>query len=210
MRPEEKKKNYDNEFYTLYEEADKLLTPYLDYINKAKTIYCPCDSDDSNIVKWLKNNTNCKILYQYKNDFNSEVVREEMYKADIIITNPPFAMKQFRPFFEWLISNNKNFILWAPVNYMYFNDAYIFDYQKSHMHPYRRPNGDIKYAMSRVISNFPVKHNFIPKKQYEDITYLPITSLFYFDKDKYICIGKAKQRDKKDYCRIELKNKKED
>lgn len=47
----------DDEFYTLYEECELIFRPIVkDLMNKK--IHCPADSEDSNIVKWLKENTN--------------------------------------------------------------------------------------------------------------------------------------------------------
>ena len=195
-----------NEFYTLYEEADKFLTPYLDYINKANIIYCPCDSEESNIVKWLKNNCNANILCQHEKDFNSEEIRSEMIKADIIITNPPFQAKHFHPFVEWLLANNKDFILWTPNSGKFFNEVYYFDFQRSNMHPYLNQKGEIKYAMSKVMSTFRVLHNLKPNKEY-DLSYMPYTALWYFNKDGYIYLGKVKQRDPKDYARSAISAK---
>lgn len=200
-------KNF-NEFYTLYEEADKLLTPFLDYILEAKTIYCPADGEESNIVKWLRDNCDATILYNKDKDFNSEEIREEMLRADIIITNPPFAMKQFRPFLTWLVENNKNFIIWGPMYSksmvkIMFNSCYMYDYQRSNMHPYMYKDRTIKYAMSRLYSSYPIKANFKPNRDY-DLSYLPGTALCYYDHDEYECLGKAKQRDPKDFIRYIL------
>lgn len=176
-----------NEFYTLYEEADKFLTPYLEHINKAKIIYCPCDSEESNIVKWLKEHCTAKIEYQHEKDFNSDEVRAEMLKTDIVITNPPFSSKQLNPFVRWLLDNNKDFILWCPNDGRFFNEVYYFDFQKQNMHPYITKQGEVKYAMSRVMSTFRVLHNFKPKKEY-DTSYMPYTALWYFNKDDYMLL----------------------
>ena len=192
-----------NEFYTLYEEADKFLTPYLSYINKAKTIYCPCDSEESNIVKWLKDHCNATILYQHEKDFNSEEIRNEMLKADIIITNPPFAMKILRPFVNFLLDHNKDFILWCPNSGAFFNVAYYFDFQRSNMHPYLNKRGEIKYAMSRLMSSFYVPHGFTPNKEY-DLSCMPYTAVWFFNKNDYECIGKVPSDG---FARVGLKRK---
>lgn len=173
-----------NEFYTLYDEADKFLTPYLEHISKAKTIYCPCDSEESNIIKWLKEHCTAKIEYQHEKDFNSEEIRAKMLKADIIITNPPFSSKAFNPFVRWLLDNKKDFILWSPNNGRFFNEVYYFDFHRGNMHPYLTQRGDIKYAMSKVMSNFRVLHNLTPTKKY-DTSHMPYTAIWYFNKDEY-------------------------
>lgn len=193
-----------NEFYTLYEEADKFLTPYLKFI-EGKKVYCPCDSENSNIVKWLKDH-NIDVNYQYEKDFNSDEVRAEMLKYDVIITNPPFSAKQFKPFVQWILDNNKDCIIWGLNNDCFYNELYYYDFQRSNMHPYLRPDGTIKYAMSKLRSTFKVELPFSRKKDY-DITYMPYTAVWYYDKDKYTGLGRVKQRNPKDYARCALARK---
>lgn len=205
MKPWEKRGGPNfNELYTLYEEADKFLTPYLKYINKAKTIYCPCDSEKSNIVKWLKNNCNANILFQYEKDFNSDEVRAEMLKADIIITNPPFQKKHLNPLVTYLLANNKDFIMWCPNDGAFFNQVYYFDFHRSNTHPYLNSRGEIKGAMSKVMSTFKVLPNFKPRKEY-DLSYMPYTAVWYFNKDEYEFI-KVKSKPG-DYARVALVRK---
>lgn len=196
-----------NELYTLPEEAEKFLEPYKKYL-EGKKIYCPCDSEDSAIVKYLKNNVDCEVFYQYEKDFNSEEIRAEMLKCDVIVTNPPFRMKELRPLVEFILENNLDFILWgsASNSCFYFNIAHQYDFQRANRHSYLNNEGEIKYAPSRLYSSFPVKHEFKMKKDHP-LDYLPYTSLFFFDKDEYEFVGKAKQRDPKDFARYILRKK---
>ena len=100
-----KSKNF-NEFYTLYEEAEIVLRPIFDKF-KDKRICCPCDSDDSNIVKWLKDN-GCDVINFSNLDVNSEEARTIMQECDFVITNPPFSLKIFIPFIKYLIDAKKD------------------------------------------------------------------------------------------------------
>lgn len=196
-----------NELYTLPEEAKKFLDPYRKYL-EGKKIYCPCDSEDSAIVKYLKNNVNCEVFYQWEKDFNSEEIRKEMLKCDVIVTNPPFRMKELRPLVNFILENNLDFIFWGS-NYnatLYFNIAHQYDFQRANQHPYLNSKGEIKYAPSRLYSSFPVKHEFKMRKDHH-LDYLPYTSLFFFDKDDYEFVGRAKQRDPKDFVRFILRKK---
>lgn len=111
-----------NEFYTLYESCELIFRDLLPIINeqtKTKsnklTVCCPCDSEKSNIVKWLQNNTDWNIIYFGDKDVNSEEARAIMLKADVIITNPPFSMDIWIPFMTWLIENKKNFFVFGPI-----------------------------------------------------------------------------------------------
>lgn len=196
-----------NELYTLPEEAEKFLDPYKNYL-EGKKVYCPCDSEESAIVKYLKNNVNCEVFYQYEKDFNSEEIRADMLKCDVIVTNPPFRMKELRPLVEFILENKLDFILWGSTSNarFYFNFAHQYDFKRSTRHPYLNSKGDIKYAPSRLYSSFPVKHEFKMKKDHP-LDYLPYTSLFFFDKDEYELVGPAKQRNPKDFARFILRKK---
>lgn len=111
-----------DEFYTLYESCELIFRDLLPIINeqtKTKnnqlTVCCPCDSEKSNIVKWLQDNTDWNIIYFGDKDVNSEEARDIMLEADVIITNPPFSMRVWRPFMTWLIANTKNFFIFGPI-----------------------------------------------------------------------------------------------
>lgn len=197
-----------NECYTRYEDVNSRLPYYKKYI-EGKKVYCPCDSEESNIVKWLKENVDCEVLYQYEKDFNSEEIRKEMLKCDVIITNPPFEMKHLRPFVNFLIENNLDFILWGSEynGTLYFNYAHAFDSSANGRHIYDTPKGE-KLVFTRIYSSFPVKHSFtIPEEKRHPIDYMPWTQLFFYDKDEYEFVGRAKQRNPKDFVRWILRKK---
>lgn len=116
-------KNGDNyfrrfdEYYTKYEHVEEIFTDYIKkYELKDKIIYCPCDSEQSNFVIWLKEH---KDEYQYKeliytcDDYNTHL---ELFEyCDIIITNPPFSKlcKEFIPILNNV--NKKFFILGSKI-----------------------------------------------------------------------------------------------
>lgn len=103
-----------NEYYTLYEQCDIQLRDIIDLLRPFKTICCPCDSEKSNIVKWLQDNTEAEIIYFDDLDINSEEAREIMSSCDCVITNPPYESKHFIPFFLWLNDNNIEYYIWGP------------------------------------------------------------------------------------------------
>jgi hypothetical protein len=110
-----------NEFYTLYKNCELIFRDLLSIIEKQTknnsklTVCCPCDSEKSNIVKWLQDNTDWNIIYFGDKDVNGEEARNIMLEADVIITNPPFSMRVWRPFMTWLIANKKNFFIFGPI-----------------------------------------------------------------------------------------------
>lgn len=49
------KNKKDDEFFTLYEDIENEVMRYKEYL-KGKIVYCNCDNEDSNFVKFFKNN----------------------------------------------------------------------------------------------------------------------------------------------------------
>lgn len=101
-----------DEYYTRYEHVKNIFEKYIPVEElKDKIIYCPCDSDESNFVIYLKEH---KEDLQYKeliytwDDYNTHLDLFE--NCDIIITNPPFS-KLIREFIPILNKVNKKFFL---------------------------------------------------------------------------------------------------
>lgn len=83
---EVRKGNADNEYYTRKEDIDNML-PEFDLSDKI--IYCPCDSDQSEFVKYFKQPGKCKELIYTSDDFRNH---EDLFeKCDVVVTNPPFT-----------------------------------------------------------------------------------------------------------------------
>lgn len=72
-----------------------------------KTIICPFDTDNSIFVKQLEGN----CIYNITNFLEAD------YVYDILITNPPFSMKE--RIFEKCLKNNKDFILVLPETFIF-------------------------------------------------------------------------------------------
>lgn len=115
---ETKHKNFQNyirkydEYYTRYEHVKDLFDRYIPHDElKDKVIYCPCDSDKSNFVIYLKEHKDdlgYKELIYTSDDYNTHLDLFE--KCDIIITNPPFS-KLIREFIPILNKVNKKFFI---------------------------------------------------------------------------------------------------
>lgn len=130
-------KNKNDEFYTLYEDIEKELVHYIDYL-KDKVVYCNCDDYRmSNFWKYFMNNF---TKYQLKGlvatgynkdgrgimatyygeevystelegngDFQSEECINILKQCDIVITNPPYS--KIRYLIPLLFEHQKDFIL---------------------------------------------------------------------------------------------------
>ena len=110
-------RRYD-EYYTRYEHVKNIFERYIPIEElKDKIIYCPCDSDESNFVIYLKEHKDeiqYKDLIYTSDDFNTHLDLFE--KCDIIITNPPFSkiIKEFIPILNKV--NKKFFILGSMIS----------------------------------------------------------------------------------------------
>jgi len=130
------------------------------YDFSGKIIYCPCDSEKSNFVIYLKEKRNClkyKELIYTSDDFNTHCDLFE--KADLIITNPPFSLliKQFLPLLkevkkDFFIFGNKCSI---AHYYNKYNDIdfYLPDCNKKEEYKFIRPDGNTKLVPIVYISN---------------------------------------------------------
>ena len=164
-----------NEFYTLYESCELLFRDLLPIIkeqtktkNNKLTVCCPCDSEKSNIVKWLQNNTDWNIIYFGDKDVNSEEARTIMLEADIIITNPPFGFKVWRPFITWLIENKKNFFIFGLIigsnspklAKLVFEHSYIYKVKthKSNWWKYDTINSGLQHALTLYYTSYDVPY----------------------------------------------------
>jgi len=106
---------------TRLDEAEKMVNYIKKIIPKESKIWCPFDTDKSNIVIALKNN-------DYKNIVNTHIDNGEdffkikMIDCDYIISNPPFQNRT--PIFNRLYSFNKPFIMLQPIQ-AFNNNSYI-------------------------------------------------------------------------------------
>lgn len=124
-------KTTDDEHYTRYEDVERLLSRF-DLSDKI--VYCPCDSEESNFVKYLKGK--CKELIYTSDDFHNHKYLVD--SADVIITNPPF--KCYMEFLRFVL--HKPCILICPtlsVASMYkwinFDDLLLLDRFRRFLRP---------------------------------------------------------------------------
>ena len=88
--------NKNDEYCTYYDDVVTGLEPYKSYL-LGKRVLCPCDTDDSNFVKYLRE-LGCNVICYHKEN------GDEWYKPDdydICVTNPPFSkIKSFYQTFK--------------------------------------------------------------------------------------------------------------
>lgn len=125
-----------DEYYTQYADIEDELQHYSEHF-KNKIVYCNCDSESSNFVKYFRNNferLGLKDLWYSildmetgKGSFDSKDSIEKLKKADIIVTNPPFS--KFREYIDLLAKYNKKFITLGNSSAVGYKN--IFNYIKN-------------------------------------------------------------------------------
>ena len=99
-------------------ESDEKYTPFyaveplLQYLDKTKTIWCPFDTDQSAFVVLLKER-GYKVIHSHIFD-GKDFFEYEPKHYDIIISNPPFSLKD--QVIERVYKLNKPFALLLPTN----------------------------------------------------------------------------------------------
>ena len=106
-----------NECYTRKCESEKLVNFLNLYDLKNKTIWCPFDTENSNIVVVLKEN-NYNVIFTHIDLGQDFLNFNPQFEFDIIISNPPFSKRT--KFFNKLNSYNKPYIMLQPI--MFFNN----------------------------------------------------------------------------------------
>ena len=108
------KKFPNDEYYTLQKEV-KLELDFIDYQNylKDKIVYCNCDNETSEFVKYFKTLPQIKELIYSSTDFRNPENIEKLRYCDVVITNPPFSL--IRQYFDLLFREKKQYLIIAPV-----------------------------------------------------------------------------------------------
>jgi hypothetical protein len=116
----------NNEFYTQLPDIEKELVNYKDHF-KDKVIYCNCDSEESNFVKYFKANRDTlkykRLIYTGignggKFEDNIDLLKE----CDIVVTNPPFS--NFREFISLMMEYDKKFLVIGSMNAITYKEIF--------------------------------------------------------------------------------------
>ena len=106
----------DNEWHTPIQTVEWIFSLIPDGALKNKKIYCPCDSEKSEFVKFLLKAEN-KSKFGYDSvHFTSDQwqTHDDLFeKCDFVITNPPFT--GIKKFIDYVHSKDKQFILICPI-----------------------------------------------------------------------------------------------
>lgn len=110
------KRNKNDEYYTYYDDVVTGLAPYKEYL-KGKKVLCPCDTDESNFVKYLKE-LGCEVITYHKRN-GKEWFKPDNY--DVCVTNPPFSkIKDFYNTYK-----DKPLIFLCTFNHLCYKDLFV-------------------------------------------------------------------------------------
>lgn len=151
----------DNEWYTLYSSVEYVFNNVdglKEYV-KDKILYLPCDTEESNIYKYLINNKEELQIKEILHTSDDYYKHHDLYiKADIVITNPPFT--KISKWILFLYEMNKEFIIWAPFTVFQYKSLsyYVIKDQlrcicqnTKELNYFERPDGSIKQAGRTII-----------------------------------------------------------
>jgi len=99
---------FNDEYYTRKEDVEAGLAR-VDLSDKK--VYCPCDSEESEFVKYFQQEGKCKELRFTSDDFRNH--EENWEWADVIVTNSPFSLTT--EFGKWISKYNKRYVLVSPI-----------------------------------------------------------------------------------------------
>ena len=99
---------FDDEFYTRKEDVEAALAR-VDLSDKK--VYCPCDSEESEFVKYFQQPGKCKKLRYTSDDFRTH--DENWEWADVIVTNPPFSLHT--DFGKWIKKFDKRYVIVSRI-----------------------------------------------------------------------------------------------
>lgn len=179
------KDRQDNEWYTLYSSVEYVFNNVeglKEYV-KDKILYLPCDTEESNIYKYLINNKEELQIKEILRTSDDYYKHHDLYrKADIVITNPPFSLmnKDILPFLE---KYNKKFCLfWTVLSYCYrelmnFDRYKVLELAKYNLEKYLRPDGSFSEVQSIVFTNIDGAE--------DDVVEIDKWKLFYRKKADY-------------------------
>ena len=99
---------FNDEYYTRKEDVEVALSK-VDLSDKK--VYCPCDSEESEFVKYFQQLGKCKELRYNSDDFRKH--SEDWEWADVIVTNPPFSLAT--EFGKWIKRFDKRYIVVSKI-----------------------------------------------------------------------------------------------
>lgn len=171
-----KQKNKYDEYYTQRNEIEEIFEKIIGYeFLKDKIIYCPCDSEESEFVKYLnekKDEIKYKEFIYTADDFNTHVDLIEY--ADLVITNPPFS-KVRREYFPLMLKHAKYYFFFHSIGSMYiYKDYNVKIYQRAKHYKFSTP-----YTETYKVTALDINHIYVANFDCNILTnHTPLTKTY--------------------------------
>lgn len=139
MRDIQQNKERSDEYYTSRETV-KLHFQLIDKLIKKHNIQifiCPCDTPDSEYVKYLSK-IECKLIF-FQDMYNLDNYLDVDKEHTLVITNPPFT--NITKWENWLLDNGFKFSILSGMTKSFNNRQRLFD-TYIHWQNFLKPNGD--------------------------------------------------------------------
>ena len=111
------KQRKHDEYYTRMVDIENELRYYQHHF-EGKVVYCNCDKDSSNFVKYFRSISSSlgrdHILLRSSLNFLSAQSIRWLKQSDVVVTNPPFSL--FREYVAQLIEHDKKFLILGNPN----------------------------------------------------------------------------------------------
>ena len=119
--PIEKKSEFWSFFVNNFDAfgLKKLIATHYDEDGKAYKIWIDGDTSGDG---WVDDSDALQEDLEGNGDFRSEECIEILKECDIVCTNPPFSL--FREFVDWIISNNKQFLIIGSQNAFTYKEIF--------------------------------------------------------------------------------------
>lgn len=196
------KREKNDEFYTKYADIERELKHYLPYL-KGKRIICPCDTVNSEFVKYfIENGSKIGIVSLAWSHISTgtDFRNIDYSNYDVVITNPPFSL--FREFIDTLEKNSMDYLVIGNKNAITYKEIFpLLQNNKmwigvNNVTTFTKPDGtEQKFGNIGWFTNIPhhKRNEFIPlTKEYNPE--------IYFKYDNYNAIDVSKVADiPKDY-----------
>ena len=119
--PVEKKSEFWSFFVNNFDAfgLKKLIATHYDENGKAYKIWIDGDTSGDG---WVDDSDALQEDLEGNGDFHSEECTEILKECDIVCTNPPFSL--FRDFVDWILSNNKQFLIIGNKNAITYKEIF--------------------------------------------------------------------------------------
>lgn len=157
------KTNKESDEYYTPKEA---VIPIIKYLKREMVVWCPFDTEDSEYVKCIQANGN-KVIFSHIDNGENFFSFEPKERYDVIISNPPFSLKD--DVLKRLDELNKSYAILLPLptlqgqkrfKYLIDSEVLIFDKRIN----FWQDKEHTKMAKGVAFASIYICKNFLPER----------------------------------------------